>query len=90
MKKPFVTVQIYTGGFDIVPENFDVPSIKKKLLKIYQKARIGCVMIGWNPNVALDEITDFLKSHGTELYLWLPVFSGWDGLSPLVSIRGNL
>ncbi|MCL2084016.1 MAG: hypothetical protein FWH06_02015 [Oscillospiraceae bacterium] len=84
-----VTVQIYTGGFDSAPEPLDIPSILKKLEKIRQRANIAGVMIGWSPNADIGAIAGFLRRHGIGVYLWLPVFSGWDGLSPLMGGQGR-
>jgi len=88
MSKCF-TVQIHTGGFDTEPENLDIPIIKRKLSKLYSNAHIDCVMIGWNPGAAVDDIIYFIKEHGTDVYLWLPVFSGLDGFTPLIGTDGN-
>jgi len=89
MKKS-VTVQIYTGNFDSPPNNLDIAAIKRKLSKLYQRANIEYVMLGWNPQADIDEIVDYVKQRETEVYLWLPVFSGWDGLSPLISEDGQI
>lgn len=38
--------------------------------------KIDGIIIGWNENKELyGELKDFLKSYGTKLYFWLPVFS---------------
>ena len=87
--KSSVALQIYTGGFGSPAERLNVPSVISKLSRVYQKAHIPCVMIGWNPDAKIREIVDFIKGHGTDVYLWLPVFSGWDGLSPLVGSQGS-
>ena len=84
-----VTVQIYTGGFGSAPERFDMPAIKDKLLRICKTADVACVMIGWNPDARISAIMDLLRGMGIEAHLWLPVFSGWDGLSPLVGRHGG-
>ncbi|MCL1806195.1 MAG: hypothetical protein FWG31_00660 [Oscillospiraceae bacterium] len=87
--KNSVTVQIYTGGFESPPEPLDVPLLIGKLEKILQKAEINCVMIGWNPNANIGGVVNFCKWHGIDVYLWLPVFSGLKGLSPLIGPNGN-
>ena len=88
MKKSF-TVQIHTGGFDASPEDIDVSAALEKLTRLYEKANIDCVMLGWNPKANVDEIIDFLKQRGIEVYLWLPVFSGLDGFAPLIGTDGT-
>jgi len=88
MKNHF-TVQIFTGGFDTDPEKINIPDVKRKLLRLHEKAKIDCVMIGWNPKADIDEIIDFLKEHRIDVYLWLPVFSGLDGFAPLIGADGS-
>ena len=88
MKRRF-TIQIHTGGYDTAPAQLDVPAVLGKLSRIYENAHIDCVMIGWNPRAEIDVIVDFLKERGTDVYLWLPVFSGLDGLSPLIGTDGK-
>ena len=79
-----VTIQIHTGGFDSTPASLDIPAIKKKLSGFYNKTHVECVMIGWNPKAEIGELVDYLRQQGTGVYLWLPVFSGLDGFSPLI------
>jgi len=88
MKRNY-TVQIFTGGFDTKPVNIDVPAVLDKLTGIYKNAKLDCVMIGWNPGAQIDEIADFLKKLGIDVYLWLPVFSGLDGFAPLIGANGK-
>ena len=88
MNKRF-TVQIHTGSFDTDPVNIDVPAALEKLSRIYEKATIDCVMIGWNPDANVDDIINFLRQRGIDVYLWLPVFSGLDGFAPLIGTDGT-
>ena len=87
--KTSVTVQIFTGNFDSPINQLDITEIKAKLARIYQKAKIECVMIGWDPKAEIGELTSYLRVHGTEVYLWLPIFSGWDGMPPLIGADGR-
>jgi len=87
--KTSVTVQIFTGNFDLPIKQLDITALKEKLSRIYQKAKIECVMIGWDPTAEISELTSYLREHGTEVYLWLPVFSGWDGMPPLIGADGR-
>ena len=84
--KTNVTVQIYTGSFYAPDAHIDLTSLKAKFTKIYQKAHVECVMIGWNPNADISILKDFLKQHGTDVYLWLPVFSDWHEMAPLIGM----
>jgi hypothetical protein len=84
-----VTVQIYTGGLNAPTGQMDIPTLMTRLTKIYQKTHIACLMVGWNPFAGIGKILDFAKRQGTDVYLWLPVFSGWDGLKPLIDADGE-
>ena len=84
MKNHF-TVQIYTGEIHSAPQPLDIPALISKFEQIYQKAHLDCVMIGENPDAEIDELADYLRQRGTDVYLWLSVFSGHRGLSALVN-----
>ena len=67
-------LQVFSGGFSNL--EVDIDKLKEKLLKIMAIKKIDGIIIGWNENRELySELKDFLKSYGTKLYFWLPVFS---------------
>ena len=89
MTRKHISVQIYTGSADSPVAGFEPKSIISKLSKIYEKLQLACVMIGWDPGADIGGIIDYVKQRGTDVYLWLPVFSGWDGMKPLIGERGG-
>jgi len=67
-------LQVFSGGFSNL--EVDIDKLKEKLLKIMAIKKIDVIIIGWNENRELyRELKDFLKSYGTKLYFWFPVFS---------------
>ena len=82
-----IAIQISTGFAD--GPDIDLPSIRRKLEAIYAKAPITYALIGWEPSRWPTSLAEWLQSQGTEVYLWLPVFSGWNGLEPLIGPSGH-
>lgn len=73
MKKE-VNLQIFTGGFLHMETDFE--EVAAKLKYVMSKISIKRVIIGWSPNIDFyKEIKELVHSYGTELYIWLPVFS---------------
>jgi len=80
-----LSVQLFTGNC-IKPVGLDPRSIIGKLDRIKKKVKIVNAIIGWNKDTDLSEIISLLKYNGTDVYLWLPVFSELEALgcfSPL-------
>ena len=82
-----LAVQVFTG----LPggPGIDQPALRRRLERITEATAITVAMIGWNPAAWPAAVADWLRDQGTAVYLWLPVFSGWDDLSPLVGPSGR-
>ena len=83
-----VVIQISTGlpGTPGVDED----ALLRKLRAIRQAFPIAAALIGWNPATWPSRAADWLRGLGADVYLWLPVFSGWDDLAPLIGLDGRL
>jgi len=81
-----VAVQISTGtpGASAIDER----TLISRLEVINRAAPLTCALIGWNPEAWPARTATWLRDQGTAVFLWLPVFSGWDDLAPLVGQEG--
>jgi len=83
-----LNVQLFTGGCKD-PADLDIPHVMKKLRRISERVKIKSALIGWNIDIDISEIYTFLKDAGTEVFLWLPVFSELDGMADFSSLIGR-
>ena len=87
-----LSVQLFTGSA-ITAEQIDISKIIKKLNNIYKRTNISGAYIGWNKDIDISGIINLLKDRGTDIYLWLPVFSELSLLAdfkPLIGIDGKI
>ena len=75
-----LNLQIFTGGCN-VPAEIDKRSLIDKINKILKKTKITSVFAGWNKDTDLSDVFEVLKQNGTEIYLWLPIFSELNALA---------
>jgi len=82
-----IVVQISTG----LPgaPGIDEQALAAKLEAIQKAVPIAYALIGWNAAAWPVRTADWLRDQGAGVYLWLPVFSGWDDLAPLVGTDGR-
>ena len=74
MNKQEIIVQISTGGY--LEHKVTHDAVCKKLKALLETIAVSKVIIGWSCDRELYEhVIRFLKQHGIECYLWLPVFS---------------
>lgn len=82
MSRKEIVVQIFTGGY--LEKKVTYEQIEQKLRPLLETAPIGKVLMGWAvmPEVYC-KTKELLAQYGTELYLWLPVFSETGLLKPI-------
>jgi len=86
-----LSVQLFTGNA-VTPAQTDIQEIINKLNRIYERTEISGAYIGWNKDAEIHSIAELLKDNGTDIYLWLPVFSELSLLAefePLIGIDGR-
>ena len=83
-----LVLQLFTGGC-ITPAQLDIDAIKGRLIKILENTKITGLLIGWNKDADLSEITQLIKDNGAEVHLWLPVFSELGELADFPPLIGN-
>ena len=95
-----INVQLFTGSCT-TPAELNLQAIAGKLKKILKKTNIVNAIIGWYPspapdkasprhnNTDLSEIISLLKNNGTDIYLWMPVFSELEALAGFRPIIGH-
>ena len=68
------TVQLSTGNLS--HQEYDSQDIIQRLSQVFNLISVDKVMLGWLPNQDMYlRLKDFLSKHGTNMILWLPVFS---------------
>ena len=74
MNKQEIIVQISTGGY--LEHKVTHDAVCGRLKALLETIAVSKVIIGWSCDRELYEhVIRFLKQHGIECYLWLPVFS---------------
>lgn len=81
-----ISLQLFTGSC-VAPADLNIRLLEAKIRRILQKVKITSMFVGWHKDIDISDIIKMLKDNGTEVFLWLPVFSELDALtsfSPLI------
>lgn len=85
MNKKKAVLQIFTSGYKESPPDFE--TVRKVLMPVLEKIPVEKIIMGWSvkPDIYRKTI-QLAKLFGTEVYLWLPVFSETGLLKPVMRL----